>query len=185
MAHNLSGITYLQTGTPRQRSAYAVLAAVMADLADYQPILTGTIPLDIDIPDSDLDVICYADDLKRFFERVKIKYSHDDCFQIAQYPINGVDSVVANFWRDGFQIEIFAQPIPVFEQNAYRHMVVEARLLQIGGDDAKHTIRALKASGMKTEPAFAQYFGLDGDPYQTLLALYGLSDDELIERMKK
>jgi hypothetical protein len=33
-------------------------------------------------------------------------------------------------------------------------------------------VRSLKATGIKTEPAFAQALGLSGDPYQTLLAMY-------------
>jgi Domain of unknown function (DUF4269) len=32
---------------------------------------------------------------------------------------------------------------------------------------------------LKTEPAFARHFHLDGDPYQALLHLARLGDDEL------
>jgi hypothetical protein len=32
-------------------------------LAPYNPVLAGTIPLGVDIPGSDLDIICHADDL--------------------------------------------------------------------------------------------------------------------------
>ncbi|MFQ5796001.1 MAG: DUF4269 domain-containing protein, partial [Candidatus Bipolaricaulia bacterium] len=65
------------------------------------------------------------------------------------------------------------------DQNAYRHMAVEARLLAIGGEQARQEIRRLKRTGLKTEPAFACYFNLEGDPYQVLLQLATLSDDEL------
>lgn len=40
-------------------------------------------------------------------------------------------------------------------------------------------IQQLKAVGLKTEPAFADYFGLSGDPYQAMLELESLTDDEL------
>ena len=50
-------------------------------------------------------------------------------------------------------------------------MVVEARLLELGGDPARQAIRRLKQSGLKTEPAFARYFQLEGDAYQVDLRL--------------
>lgn len=184
MLHDWATLTYLQTGTPRQQLAYPVLVQVMAKLADYQPVLAGTIPLDIDLPESDLDVICHADELEPFAEQVRGQFSHHQGFRIGEFVIGGQPSIVANFWLEGFQIEVFGQARPVVEQSAYRHMAVEARLLRMGGERAKWAIRSLKAAGMKTEPAFAQYFGLAGDPYQALLDLYGCSDRELSERVK-
>ena len=65
------------------------------------------------------------------------------------------------------------------DQYAYRHMIVEARLLKIGGPAARPAIRRLKREGRKTEPAFAHYFDLEGDPYETLLELDGLDVDAL------
>lgn len=51
-------IAYLKLGTPRQKRAYAVLKAlrIFENLKQYNPILMGTIPIDIDIdlPESDL-----------------------------------------------------------------------------------------------------------------------------------
>lgn len=76
-------------------------------------------------------------------------------------------------------LEIFGQPLPVTEQNAYLHLLVEARLLSIGGERAKREIRRLKRAGLKTEPAFTRYFRFEGKPYQTLLQLSMLKDSEL------
>lgn len=49
---------YLAAGNERQRSAYRVLTelGLLERLASFNPILVGTVPLGIDIPDSDLDV---------------------------------------------------------------------------------------------------------------------------------
>lgn len=56
---NFLDISYLKTGTERQRKAYQVLTerAILENLAQYNPILTGTIPINIDIENSDLDII--------------------------------------------------------------------------------------------------------------------------------
>lgn len=86
---------------------------------------------------------------------------------------------MASFNYGEFTVEIFGQPRPVVKQNAYHHMIVEARLLAIGGEQARREIRRLKASGLKTEPAFARYFDLEGDPYEVLLQLASLSEDKL------
>jgi hypothetical protein len=62
-------------------------------------------------------------------------------------------------------------------------MVVEARLLVIGGEEARREIRRLKRCGLKTEPAFARYFQLAGDPFEVLLELSRLSEEELRDRV--
>jgi hypothetical protein len=147
-------------------------------LRDYTPILTGTIPLNIDIRGSDLDVICAAHDLDAFTRAVTDAFGARAGFRIGCEIINGVESVIANFDCAGFPIEIFGQPTPVRAQNAYRHMLVEARLLKIGGERARRAIRKMKRAGPKTEPAFARYFCLEGNPYEVLLQLSWLSERE-------
>lgn len=176
---------YLRTGSPRQREAYRVLKrlGIFRDLAAYRPALTGTIPLGLDLPGSDLDVVCHAPDLEGFAARVRALYGGEKGFRIRRKPVAGEDSVVANFEAGGFPVEVFAQAKPVEQQRAYRHMLVEARLLALGGPEAAAGIRRLRASGLKTEPAFAAYFNLPGDPYLALLELAGLDDRELAERI--
>jgi hypothetical protein len=84
-----------------------------------------------------------------------------------------------------FPIQVFGQPRPVIEQNAYRHMVVEGRLLAIGGEKARQEIQRLKRNGLKTEPAFARYFNLQGDPYEVLLQLSRLNESELKSKVEQ
>jgi hypothetical protein len=154
-------------------------------LHDYHPVLAGTIPLDIDIPGSDLDIICEVHNLDEFERVVRVAFGQYAGFRVARESVRGVLSIIVNFDYAGFPIEIFGQPKPVTEQNAYRHMLVEERLLAIGGEAARETIRALKLAGEKTEPAFARYFNLPGDPYAVLLELSFLNDDELRQRVSK
>lgn len=174
-------ISYLRRGTERQRAVYCVLQTlgIFAILRDYSPMLVGTIPLDIDVETSDLDVLCEVHDPDLFLHRVASAFGHCDGFRVDKKAIGGVPSVIARFSYAGFPFEVFGQPRPVLDQNAYRHMVVEARLLSIGGEPARRAVRRLKGLGLKTEPAFARYFRLEGDPYETLLQLAPLSDAEL------
>jgi len=179
--------SYLLRGTERQRAAYRLLRELrlFEDLRDYTPVLVGTIPLGIDVAGSDLDIVCEVQvpEMETFTRRVTAAFGHQPDFHLKRKRINGLPTVVAGFTASTegytFPVEIFGQPRPVTAQNAYRHMVVEARLLALGGEPARRAIRRLKQQGLKTEPAFARYFRLEGDPYQTLLELAALDDEAL------
>ncbi|RNI27028.1 DUF4269 domain-containing protein [Rufibacter latericius] len=164
-------IEYLKTGTPKQQEAYKVLTSysIMEYLQPYSPILAGTIPIDIDVENSDLDIICYwqhADDFKG--NLVECFSGYKD-FQIVDKMVREQRTVIANFMVENFEIEVFGQNKPSQEQYAYRHMVIENYLLLSKGNQFKQTIRELKVQGFKTEPAFAHALGLQGDPYLELL----------------
>ncbi|MBP7963586.1 MAG: DUF4269 domain-containing protein [Caldilineaceae bacterium] len=171
-------IDYLLAGNPRQRVAWGVLTelGIFRYLAPFTPVLTGTVPIGLDLDHSDLDIICAAEDLVGFEQEVVPVYAHHPGFGCKRRLWQGRPSVVINFDTPFFPIEIFAQALPVTEQNAFRHMLIEERLLRLGGDAARTAILALRRAGMKTEPAFAAYFRLDGDPYAALLRLARLDD---------
>lgn len=179
-------ISYLQDGNQRQRKAYRALHSlgILYTLDDFMPVLVGTIPIAVDIEDSDLDIVCEAQDLVTFAERVTRCFGQHEGFRIRKKLIKDVPSVVANFDHAGLRVEIFGQPQPVTEQHAYRHMVIEARLLALGGEAARQGVRRLKRAGLKTEPAFASYFQLAGDPYQVLLKLSRLGEEELRQAVR-
>ena len=176
-------LTYLNRGSDRQRDAFRVLIEldIFSVLAEFQPELACTFPLGIETPSSDLDVLCYAEDLERFTQLVTIAYGDEDEFEIHRTEKNGYPTVIGNFCVQNIPIQLFAQPRPTEEQNAYRHLMAEARLLREGGEEAVMAIRNLKLEGMKTEPAFGQYFCLSGDPYESLLTLADVSAEELSE----
>lgn len=50
--------------TDRQRQAHETLSAlrIFDVLAKYRPVLTGTVPLGLDVDSSDLDIVCEAQD---------------------------------------------------------------------------------------------------------------------------
>jgi len=164
-------INYLKSGTARQQKAFEVLNEnlILQKLYDFTPILVGTIPINIAIDSSDLDIACYWKDKSQFIEIVRKNFSEEKDFQIYEKEISGNEAVVANFFTDDFEIEIFGQNIPVQEQFGFRHMIIEAKILEENGEDFRQKIIALKKSGIKTEPAFAQLLNLKGNPYEALL----------------
>ncbi len=173
-------IDYLQNGTTRQRAACTTLINLRTFdvLRDFSPVLVGTIPINIDIPDSDVDVICRVKSTEPFISIVQTAYGQHKGFQIKQDLTNGLP-IVVYFETQDFPIEVYAEDCPVIQQRAYIHMVVAYRLLCLAGESARTAIRQLKRNGLKTEPAFARYFGLAGDPYERLLELAKLDDDAL------
>lgn len=176
-------LSYLQRGSDRQRDAFRVLIELdlFSILAEFDPVLAGTYPLGIETPESDLDILCHADDLARFTQVVETVYGDEDDFTLRERVKDGLPSVICNFNAGRLPIELFAQARPTEEQRAYRHMVAEARLLREGGDEALLAIRDLKLDGMKTEPAFGQYFCLEDDPYEALLELADAPAETLSE----
>jgi len=187
MTVNWHDISYLLSGTVRQRKAYHVLKEldILTILRHFNPILVGTIPLDIYTDESDLDIICEVRDFAAFDLCINSAFSFFSGFRIERKDFRNIPSIIARFNYSTFCIEIFGQRHPVTEQYAYRHMIVESRLLSLGGKEANQKIRRLKRSGLKTEPAFALYFRLEGDPFEILLQMWDLSEKELKDYIDK
>jgi len=164
-------IDYLKDGNERQKRVYEVLTKykIFQVLEFYSPILAGTIPIEIDIDGSDLDIICNVRDKVEFEKFLnKIFCEFDLYLKIETIIINEIESTICNFILDGFPIEIFAQNKPVTQQNAYLHMISEYKILQEKGEDFKQKIIELKKKGIKTEPAFGMLLNLE-NPYEDLL----------------
>jgi len=164
-------IDYLQHGNARQREAYKVLCDnnIITNLEGYTPFLAGTIPINIDVENSDLDILCHYTNSGSFIKVLQKGFSHHSGFKISQKIINGVNTVLANFYCNEFEIEVFGQPVPVNQQAGYLHMIAEHQLLIKYGEAFRQEIISLKKSGYKTEPAFAKLLGLTGDPYTAIL----------------
>jgi len=165
-------ISYLLAGNDIQCRAHKAISDlnIMNDLADAHPVLCGTIPLAIDVKGSDLDIVMEIYDFERFKRTVKMLYVSLEGFVLEESLVRAVPTMTCNFRFGGFEFELFGQPQPVERQHAYRHMLIEHHLLETNPHVRAEIIR-LKEKGIKTEPAFAQVFGLVGDPYDELLAL--------------
>jgi hypothetical protein len=167
----LDATEYLKQGTASQQEAFSILERhkILQLLAEFDPILVGTIPLAINVPGSDLDIACECKDLKGFIQKVYEHFSHLPAFSVAITSINSIPTVLAHFQAGNYPVEIFAQNVPVRQQSGYLHMIKEYEILQHEGAAFREQILQLKYSGLKTEPAFAQLLNLEGDPYLSLL----------------
>ncbi|PJJ62896.1 DUF4269 domain-containing protein [Chryseobacterium geocarposphaerae] len=162
-------IDYLREGNERQKRAYEVLLKhkIFERLSNYSPLLAGTIPIGIDIEGSDLDIICEIKDSAEF-EKFLIQVFENFDIKIKKSDTDNEEFLVCNFELEEFPVEIFGQNKPVIEQNAYRHMIAEYKILEEKGEDFKQKIIELKKKGIKTEPAFGILLGLE-NPYEDLL----------------
>lgn len=152
---------------------------VLRALAQYDPRVAGTPPLGLDLPGSDIDVLCFAPDAHAFTGTVWRHFSAAPGFTAKQL-MRPPRPVVASCHAAGWRIELYGEAIPVEQQRGWRHFAVERRLLALGGEALRGAVLALRAQGMKTEPAFASALGLRGDPYLALLGLSEQSDQMLV-----
>ena len=128
---------------------------------------------------SDIDVVCNYKDQGLFAADFHSTFQQQD-----EYTLSLREShALGRFRSQGFLFEVYASPVPVAQQAAYRHYGVMQRLVQLGGQTLQAKIRSLKDSGLKTEPAISHLLRLEGDPYQAVLELENWSDADLQRRV--
>ncbi len=164
-------------GRPSYSDALA-RTAILETLRPFDPHVAGTPPLGLDLPDSDIDILCHAPHLPAFAQHVWAALHERDGFAIRQWIGEG-RSVIAAFHAEGWRFELFGQSVPVTHQWGWRHFRVEQRLLALGGTRLKEAVMRRRHQGVKTEPAFAELLRLSGDPYQALLHLSEQPDSAL------
>ena len=97
-------ISYLSSGTERQRNVFANLGGsqVLETLRDYDPVLVSTVSLDIDIEASDLDIICEASDLDVFATFLRSAFGSFRGFNV-RHSESQESAVVAQFFYDAWE----------------------------------------------------------------------------------
>ncbi|WP_026909172.1 DUF4269 domain-containing protein [Paucisalibacillus globulus] len=166
-----NSIEVVKDGNAKQRAVYRAVKElrIMEDLRAYNPVLCGTIPLAIDVDDSDLDIIMEVYDYSKFNRVVEWLYSDTKGFRVKETEIRGERVLKVNFLYAGFEFELFGQAVPVEKQHAFVHMQIEYEILKQNPDIIENIIQ-LKQQGVKTEPAFCQVLGIEGkDPYEDLI----------------
>jgi hypothetical protein len=172
---DFSNIEYLKTGNKKQQHCYTILKElnILSLLERYKPLVVGTIPIEIDIDNSDIDIVCNSADPYTIQKDMRYLFSG---FGLTD-GING-SVYTGNFFYNSIEIEVYAQNMPSNRQNGYIHMLVEYRILQLAGKKFKEKIIELKKQGYKTEPAFGVLLQMQ-DPFSGLLELEKTDDKQL------
>ena len=95
---NFKNIDYLKSGNTRQQEAYKELQdlEIFEKLRKYNPILAGTIPIEINLPESDLDIICTCDNHREFSKKLAELFGDLNGFKIHSKLHKGIKSTIAN-----------------------------------------------------------------------------------------
>jgi len=176
-------ISYLEKGSERQRICFRILkeTEILSILSKFTPVVIGTIPIGIHIPESDIDIACSTSDINDVRTIVRRYFGSYNEFSDS---IKEETVYVASFRYEGQEIEVYAESRPVTLQHGFRHMIIEDRVLKLTGSDFRDEVINLKLKGYKTEPAFGQLLGMQ-DAYTELLVLEYLTDEELKRFIQK
>ena len=177
---NWRNLDYLQNGNIRQRRVYHLLVETcpIARLLPYDLALVSTVCVGWDLPDSDLDIILYANQPDLFTDRLNEAFVHYGNFSISRWD-NQPWPVICCFSLEGEKIELFACPTPLEQQAAWRHLTQMHRLANLLGEVFSQRVKELKRAGSKTEPAIAKLLGLAGEPFQAVLDLEKWTDKQI------
>ncbi|PJZ56175.1 DUF4269 domain-containing protein [Leptospira barantonii] len=172
---------FLENGNPKQKRLHRDLSEhkILERISKFDPVLAGTIPLDIDHPASDADILCCFKTPEEFSSVLESAFSDFLNFELKEGQHQGIPSVLARFQTKEFSYEVFGQNLPIVEQMGFVHLQVEHKILCIAGENFKNRIRVLKNEGWKTEPAFAHLLGIQESPYHALYDMRLFSDQDL------
>lgn len=175
------GLRWLEQGDERQQGLADSLyrSGLLDRLAFYHPSIAGTFPIGIDLPESDMDVLFEVYDHEKFLQICTGEYGRLEGFEAYRRSVEGEERTVVRFLWEQIPVELFGQGRPPALQNGCRHMIVERRLLALDEPSAAEAIRKLKREGLKTEPAFAHFYNLPGNPYEVLYRLVEADEQQL------
>tara|TARA_B110001454_G_scaffold219201_1_gene251913 strand:- start:56814 stop:57848 length:1035 start_codon:yes stop_codon:yes gene_type:complete len=147
---------------------------------DHEPFIAGTVPLAVDLPTADLDLLVTFSDVAKFKEMCHQGFALLPEFEISMGEINGTPYCLCRFDYRGIPVEIFCSAQSTFRQNGYLHFNSEEKILKYARSTWTKEILELKQTGLKTEPAFARLLqSRDVDAYQFILDLQKKSIQDL------
>lgn len=152
---------------------------ILKTLNDFSPLIAGTFPLNVYNENSDIDLLLEADSLYALKETLLDHYQELPGFEVFETKVDELPTLICRFSYNKVPFEIFAQNKNPVLQKAYRHFLVEEKLLKLGGELFRNKVMSLREKGLKTEEAFSKALSVNEDPYQYILSLEKLSMEEL------
>ncbi|GGE94999.1 protein of unknown function [Chishuiella changwenlii] len=168
---DFTAIAYLEKGNALQQKTFRIISEynILQKLEGYDPLVVGTIPINIDVENSDVDIILQTNNVEKLQDIILLHFQQFDDFSVTVNEKESERILVSNFTIDNLPFEIYASSIPTNNQNGYLHMLKEYEILQHLGEDFRKKIIHLKENGYKTEPAFCKLLNIEGNPYIELL----------------
>ncbi len=159
-------------------------AGILRALSRLGPVIAGTFPLDLNLPESDVDVLCRLQPAS-LFRAAAQSISRLPGYSLRASVRRGRRTAVCRVRPGRLPLEIFAQSGPLRSQRGYRHLEVEYRLLSLCGGSLREGILKLRRADARTEPPFAQLLRLRGDPHDALERLASSPDAALRELLHR
>ncbi len=178
---DLESHLYLKEGNETQKKLFDDLETwkILKSLHGFKPTVVGTIPLGVDLPNSDVDILTKFNLPSHLVKICYAKFRNFEKFHLEEKNIHGEPTILVKFKTRLFHYEIFGQKIEPNLQEGFIHMKVEERILNLATKSFRDKVLELKRGGMKTEPAFSQLLGLHGDPYKRISELANATDTHL------
>ena len=163
---------------------FKIANLIESEFKECLPIISGTMPLDLNTQNSDADILFYSDNFNLLADKLNKKFSGFSNYSVKDSETREGPCLLCRFNFDGLDIEIFAQEIDPLQQHAHQHFLVENRLIKIFGNEFKQRVLSRKEVGEKTEPAFAAELGLsiEADAYLDLLDMRTVTDRGLYNK---
>jgi predicted metalloenzyme YecM len=140
-------------------------------LKPWDVLLSGSIPIGVDIIGSDLDLLLRADHIEIASKTIsELLIEHNIVKNIIWTPSHSVHglSMTANLTAGHINVELFLCSENPLDQNGHRHLLSEYKLLVEHGEQLRNQVKKWKHLGLSTEESFAKALSMDGDPYMAL-----------------
>lgn len=154
---------------------------ILDTLKEFDPLIAGTFPLGTYTNESDVDLILEMKSKAKLISALEENFSACPGFKITHLEVQSRETLLCNFDFKKIPYEIFAQDVPSIQQSAYRHFLIEERLLKLGSEKFFQRIQQYRSEGLKTEPAFAKALGITSEPFEALLSMQKISNVEVLE----
>ncbi|WP_457588979.1 DUF4269 domain-containing protein [Ensifer canadensis] len=114
------------------------LVKLSRHLARWQLTITDTPPLEIDTALSAIDIICWVEDPSRLFDPSGAPFRNGP---VSDVSVDGPRTSHCDKMHR-WLFEILASAVPVADQVAVRHFLVEESLLSLGGEALRECLEA-------------------------------------------